>query len=331
MAKIYPAILAFTLALSLVIVLAWLWYERQISAPIVQNNTLLEIAPGDNINSVIASLKKNGIAVNAWCFKLLGSSQNANRFLKIGEYELQDGMNMQQILQVFARGKTKQHAVTFPEGWTFGQILERLAQHPQIKQTLRGDNADIMGKIAPTYSHPEGLFFPDTYFFAKGTPDFTLLKIAYRKMQIVLAELWAKRAPDLPLQNPYQALILASIVEKETAQATERQQIAGVFSRRLQKGMLLQADPTVIYGIGAHYRGNISKQHLKAPNPYNTYTKRGLPPTPIAMPGAAAIYAVLHPDAGKSLYFVAKNQGEGRHIFSATLREHNDAVRRYQK
>lgn len=189
----------------------------------------------------------------------------------------------------------------------------------------------LMQTLGSEYKHPEGLFFPDTYFFEKGTTDIALLKTAYDKMKLVLEQEWKDKEQNLPLETPYQALILASIVEKETGASEERAQIAGVFTRRLQKGMLLQTDPTVIYGMGDSYKGNIRSKDLRQATAYNTYVITGLPPTPIAMPGQQAIHAALHPLKGKSLYFVAKGNGEGTHVFSATLREHNNAVNKYQR
>jgi len=205
-----------------------------------------------------------------------------------------------------------------------------LSENANLTHTL--DNVDdkvMLKRLGSPYKHPEGLFFPETYFFEKNTSDFELLKRAYQKMQQVLQQEWAGREPGLTLESPYQALILASIVEKETGKPSERARIAGVFIRRLRKGMLLQTDPTVIYGMGDRYQGNIRRQDLKQATPYNTYVIKGLPPTPIAMPGREAIHAVMHPAAGNSLYFVAR--GDGGHVFSATLREHVNAVNKYQK
>jgi UPF0755 protein len=252
--------------------------------------------------------------------------------LKAGEYELKVGLTMPQILTLFVEGKSRQYSITFPEGWSFKQIFERIQANQYLEKTLASSDVQtIMTKLDSDYKHPEGLFFPDTYFFDKNASDLSLLKTAYQKMQRILMTEWDGREKDLPLKNAYEALILASIVEKETGAAVERPQIAGVFSRRLKKGMLLQTDPTVIYGMGDRYQGNIRRSDLKRATAYNTYVIQGLPPTPIAMPGKAAINAVLHPKKGKSLYFVAEGNGKGTHVFSETLRAHNNAVNKYQR
>jgi UPF0755 protein len=227
-------------------------------------------------------------------------------------------------------GKVKQHAITFPEGWNFKQIRQELDKNPNVQHTLQNVSFEkIPTKLGISQNHPEGLFFPDTYFFEKHTTDTAILKRAYGKMQLVLAEEWQNRAENLPLTTPYQALILASIVEKETAAPFERAKISGVFTRRLQQNMMLQTDPTVIYGMGDSYQGDIKTADLQNPTPYNTYTFKGLPPTPIAMAGREAIHAALHPDSGESIYFVSK--GNGTHAFSTNLEEHNAAVEMYQK
>jgi len=222
------------------------------------------------------------------------------------------------------------HTVTLVEGWTFRQVLAELERHPDITATLAGKNdREIMALIGSEHEHPEGRFFPDTYFFTKGTTDLAILKRAYRRMQAVLDAQWSSRAKGLPLRTPYDALILASIIEKETGRADERTIIAGVFTRRLGQGMPLQTDPTIIYGMGEAFDGNIRRKDLVANTPYNTYLHAGLPPTPIAMPGAASIYAALHPNDDSSLYFVSR--GDGTHVFSKTVKEHNRAVDLYQR
>jgi UPF0755 protein len=237
---------------------------------------------------------------------------------------------MPEILAVMVEGKSRQYSITFPEGWSFKQILQEIQNNPFISKTLdTQDSQKIMTLLDSDYKHPEGLFFPETYFFNKNTTDLALLKRAYSKMQLVLNQEWNNKEQNLPFENAYQALILASIVEKETGAKSERPQIAGVFIRRLKIGMLLQTDPTVIYGMGESYKGNIRYKDLRQKTPYNTYIIKGMPPTPIAMPGKAAIQAVLHPEKGKSLYFVSR--GDGSHVFSATLREHNNAVNKFQR
>ncbi len=311
----------------------WLWmdYQSSIDDPVVSDEAVyLEIEKGDTFNSIVARLQAKGVAIRPFWFKLLAYRQGVVNKLKAGEYELPPGSTAGQLLQLFVAGKSRQYSITIPEGWTFRQMLELIANDPQITHTLdKLDSAAIMAELAVPEKHPEGLFFPDTYFFEKNTSDLSLLRRAYDKMHNIIAEEWPKRDKGLPLETPYQALILASIVEKETADASERGLIAGVFIRRLQKGMLLQTDPTVIYGMGDGYQGNIRRKDLVAATPYNTYVIKGLPPTPICLPGLAAIRAVLHPQPGSSLYFVAR--GDGRHVFSTTLSEHNRAVDRFQR
>ena len=250
--------------------------------------------------------------------------------LKAGEYQLNPGLTSSELLAVLVSGKAKQYSITFPEGWTFKQIHKEINHNSKIKHTLDklADTA-ILAQLGGNENHPEGLFFPDTYHFDKNTTDISLLQRAYFKMQQTLKEEWENRASDLPLKTPYEALILASIVERETGAPSERQAIAGVFIRRLRKGMLLQTDPTVIYGMGENYKGDIRYKDLKTATPYNTYVIKGLPPTPIAMPGKEAIHAALHPAAGNSIYFVSR--GNGSHVFSATLKDHNHAVNTYQR
>lgn len=323
------------LLLSLCLIAGWLWneYEHVLSAPVILNQAkVVEIKKGDSFKHITEKLIQQGIAVNPLWFKIIAYKDKVSNKLKAGEYVLQPGLTLPDILAVFVKGKTRQYSITFPEGWSFKQMLQAIQSNPNLENTLgSADFETIMAKLGSDYKHPEGLFFPDTYFFDKATTDLALLKIAYGKMQAVLDKEWQQRDKDLPIENAYQALILASIVEKETGAASERAQIAGVFTRRLKKGMLLQTDPTVIYGMGERYKGNIRYKDLRRPTAYNTYVIKGLPPTPIAMPGQQAIHAALHPLSGKSLYFVAKGNGEGRHVFSATLREHNNAVNKYQR
>lgn len=246
-----------------------------------------------------------------------------------GEYLLESGITPLGLLDKLNRGDIVLHQVTFLEGWTFKQVMSALNQEPNVKHLL-ADKSDVerLQMLNLSITHPEGWFFPDTYRFSRGTSDVEILTQAYHAMRKTLSELWASRADNLPYNSEYQALIMASIVEKETGSASERHQIAGVFVRRLQLGMKLQTDPTVIYGMGDAYNGKIGKDHLIAPTLYNTYVISGLPPTPIAIPGRASLEAALHPDSSKALYFVAK--GDGTSVFSETLTEHQRAVARYQ-
>lgn len=318
------------LIISIVIGWGWISYQSMLTEPVVTNKTLIKIEKGDSINKIIIKLHQEKIDVDSTWFKLIAYRKDVSNKLKVGEYELTKGLTIPQILTLFVQGKTHQYSITFPEGWSFKQILQKLSQHPDLKHTLDGmDNQAIMAKLNADKNHPEGLFFPDTYFFAKNASDFSILKLAYNKMQRVLNEEWQHKERNLPLQDAYQALILASIVEKETAVTSERPLIAGVFTQRLKIGMLLQTDPTVIYGMGDSYQGNITRQDLHTPTPYNTYVIKGLPPTPIAMPGKEAIQAALHPAKTENLYFVAR--GNGTHVFSPTLKAHNDAVNQFQR
>ncbi len=311
----------------------WLWMDYQsviVDPVIVGNPIVLEIEKGDSFNSIVDRLQAKGVAIRPVWFKWIAYRQGVINKLKAGEYELPPGSTAGQLLQLFVAGKSRQYSITIPEGRTFRQMLEQIENDPHIEQTLdKLDGAAIMARLSAAEKHPEGLFFPDTYFFDKNTSDLSLLRRAYDKMHNIIDREWVKRDKELPLETPYQALILASIVEKETADAGERELIAGVFIRRLQKGMLLQTDPTVIYGMGDRYQGNIRYKDLATATPYNTYIIEGLPPTPICLPGLAAIRAVLHPQSGSSLYFVAR--GDGTHVFSTTLAEHNRAVNRFQR
>ncbi len=326
------SIVAFTLLMVLGLLLIWGGMHNHLilKKPVIKENTTFEIKKGDSLDTITKRLQSQQIEINAFWFKLFAYRKNLDHAMKMGEYVLLKGSSSADILALFNEGKTRQYSITFPEGWSFKQILQAIKNNPNLQHTLKDDKLnDILGYIGSDKNHPEGLFFPDTYFFEKNTADVDLLKRAHDKMQSVLDEEWRKRDHEIPLENPYQALILASIVEKETAAVEERKQIAGVFTRRLKKGMLLQTDPTVIYGMGDDYHGDISRKDLIDPTPYNTYVNGGLPPTPIAMPGKAAIVAALHPDNGDTLFFVSR--GNGHHAFSTTLAEHEKYVDQYQR
>ncbi len=321
------------LLISIAGIFLWNEYKLALTTPVVIGQAqLIEIDKGDSFRKITKKLLKQNIAIKPKWFKLIAYKDKVSNQLKAGEYELKPGLTMPEILAIFVAGKSRQYSITFPEGWSFKQLLQEMQNNPYLEKTLGTmDFQSIMARLDSSYKHPEGLFFPDTYFFDKNSSDFAILKKAHDKMQLILQAEWDNKEKDLPLENAYQALILASIIEKETGAAVERPQIAGVFTRRLRKGMLLQTDPTVIYGMGDSYKGNIRYKDLRRPTAYNTYVIKGLPPTPIAMPGRDAINAALHPAKGKSLYFVAKGKGAGTHVFSATLREHNNAVNKYQR
>lgn len=251
------------------------------------------------------------------------------RRIQAGEYVLEPGMTPYRMLEKFVRGDVKQYRFTVIPGWTFDEMMMALQNHGAIEQTLKGlSPGQIMAELGYPDQHPEGRFFPDTYQFPRGRTDRELLARAHQRMQTVVAEEWENRTEGLPLDTPYEALILASIVERETGVPEERARIAGVFVERLERGMRLQTDPTVIYGMGDEYDGDIRYRDLREDTPYNTYTRGGLTPTPIAMPSRAAMHATLHPERRGELYFVST--GEGRHVFSETLEEHNEAVVKYQ-
>lgn len=249
--------------------------------------------------------------------------------IQVGEYAFKPGMTPRDILHDISNGKTVQYSFTLIEGWNFRELMQELAKSEHLQHTLQGlNNEQIMEKLGYPDQHPEGRFLPDTYHFPRNTTDLDFLKRAYAATEQYLQEQWENRQPDLPYEKPYDALIMASIVEKETGLASERPAIAGVFVRRLNKRMRLQTDPTVIYGLGEKFDGNLRRRDLVRDTPYNTYRRNGLPPTPIAMPGKDAIWAALHPEDGDALYFVAR--GDGSHEFTSNLKDHNRAVVKYQ-
>ncbi len=287
------------------------------------------LEPGSSVNRLAADLKAVGVLDNERYMRILARWEGQASQLKAGEYLFAAGMSPRDVLSLMVAGKVISHTLTLVEGWTFRQVMDAINQDNALSHTLYGLSDDeIMQRIGHAGEYPEGRFFPDTYHFPRGTTDVSFLQRAYNAMDRFLQFEWERRDAGLPLATPYDALILASIVERETGLSQERPEIAGVFIRRLQKKMRLQTDPTVIYGMGDAFDGNLRRRDLKTKTPYNTYTNHGLPPTPIAMPGADAIIAALHPAAGSTLYFVAR--GDGSHQFSETLAEHRKAVRRYQ-
>jgi len=289
----------------------------------------IKIKPKSSLSSIANQLVEQGVLKQALPFVLLTRVLNKQSTLQAGDYTLNKNINPYQLILSLNHGKATQGSITFIEGKTFKQMREKLAKNEAVKHLTDGmSDIEVMQAVSGKGQHPEGLFFPDTFYFDRGTADIVLLKRAYEIMQTKLEAAWAGRDSGLPYKNSYQALIMASIVEKETGRANERPMIAGVFINRLHVGMRLQTDPTVIYGMGDQYDGNIRKKDLEQDTIYNTYTRDGLPPTPIAMPGAAAIEAALHPESTKALYFVGK--GDGTHEFSNSLAEHNRAVAKYQ-
>jgi UPF0755 protein len=290
---------------------------------------LLDVPAGSTPTGVLNRLEADGVVKDAFWLRLYWRFNLSGQSFHSGEYRMTPGMDAKGLLALWKRGDVVQYSLTLVEGWNFRQVRAALAKQVKLEQTLAGlSDTELMSKLGHANVFPEGRFFPDTYRYVRGMTDVDLLKLAYNRLDDVLAEEWAKRASDVPYSDPYQALIMASLVEKETGVPQERAQIAGVFVKRLQIGMLLQTDPTVIYGLGERYNGKLTRAHLKESNPYNTYVISGLPPTPISLVGREAIRAALNPVSGPSLYFVAR--GDGSHVFSADLDSHNNAVREFQ-
>jgi UPF0755 protein len=327
-----PLILPLVAAAGFVAVMAVKDFAGSAGRPVGNAEPVVfEIARGQGLKDVAFALREAGVIDEPWWFMLLAWEEGLARKLKSGEYEIPPGIDRRRLLALFASGKVRQHAVTLVEGWTFRQMLAALRAQTALKHLVaaESDGAVLMRMLGRPGEEPEGRFFPDTYFFTKGTPDIEILRRAYRKMAEVLAAEWARQAPGLPYRTQDDALIMASIIEKETAQPGEKAEVAGVLVRRLRTGMPLQVDSTVIYGLGERYDGNLRREDLKADTPYNTYLHRGLPPAPIAAPGLASLRAALNPAPGDALYYVAR--GDGGHRFSRTWDEHRQAVDLYQK
>jgi UPF0755 protein len=303
----------------------------QAPLPLAQPESL-EIAPGSSLTTVLAGLQERGIVQPqrlALYLRLYARFTGVSGQIKAGEYALQPGLNPLDLLALMVEGKTRLHELRLTEGWTFSQAVKLMRAHPAIRQTQPQATAEeLMAAIGRAGVHPEGRLFPDTYRFPKGTTDIDFLRRAADAMDKALVQEWEGREADLPYATPEEALTMASIIEKETGAAFERPQIGGVFVRRLRMGMRLQTDPTIIYGLGESFDGNIRRADLLADNPYNSYTRDGLPPSPICLPSRAAINAALHPAPGTAIYFVSK--GDGTHQFSDSLKDHEAAVRRYQ-
>ena len=308
---------------------AWKLYSALEQPLNLATEELLEVPAGSTPTGTFNRLQADGVLEDAFWLRLYWRFNLAGQPLHSGEYRMLPGMTAQGLIGLWQRGEVVQYSLTLVEGWNFRQVRSALSKNDKLEQTLAGlSDSEVMEKLGHGGVFPEGRFFPDTYSFVRGMSDAELLKKAYERLEEVLAKEWSRRAADLPYTQPYQALIMASLVEKETGVPQERGQIAGVFVRRMRTGMMLQTDPTVIYGLGERYNGKLTRSHLREPTPYNTYTNFGLPPTPIAMVGREAINAALNPVAGSSLYFVAR--GDGSHVFSDDLDAHNAAVRDYQ-
>ena len=332
MVKLIRRLLTWSLVAGLLLaaVLAFKLLSFQHGAiPLASGHAVFLIRSGSNIKSISQDLAREKIIDDPWLFILLAKLRGMETRVRAGEYQLEPGLTADELLEKFIQGNAIQYKLTIIEGWSFRQMLAAIAEDPIIESTLQGKtDAEIMALLGQPGQHPEGLFFPDTYRFPKGTSDLDFLRRAYQVMQKHLEREWSQRVPGLPLKSSYEALILASIIEKETGAGFERPLIAGVFIERLKRKMRLQTDPTIIYGLGPDFDGNIRFRDLKKDTPYNTYLRAGLTPTPIALPGIDSIRAALHPATTDALYFVSK--GDGTHQFSATLEEHNAGVSRYQ-
>lgn len=312
------------------LMLAWLGWFAMRPLPIDAYPREFTITPGTSLQGLTKQLEKTGVLHDGLRFQLIGRAMGYASKMQAGTYSISGAITPLQLYDKIVRGDVSQAAVLFVEGWNFRQIRQELARHPKLEHKLADMTAaDLLQALNAEETHPEGLFFPDTYLFDPHSADVEVLRRAYKLQKQKLDAAWRTRAPDLPYKTPYEALIMASIIEKETGAPEERPLIAAVFINRLKIGMRLQTDPTVIYGLGEKFDGNLRKVDLQTDTPYNTYTRAGLPPTPIAMPGEAAIRAALNPAQSSALYFVAS--GNGRHQFSNTLEEHNRAVNRYQR
>lgn len=321
--------IAVVVALLGAVVIGWQFYSLKSKPLALTEPQLFEVKPGASLGQVANGLQARGLISYPRYLTIWGRLRGAAGQLHVGEYRIEPGMTALDLLDRMVKGQVIQYSLTVVEGWTFKQMMEAIRSNSKLQQTLAGlSDGEIMAKLGHPDEHPEGRFYPDTYNFPSGMSDADFLKRAYDAMSARLEQEWSQRGKELPYKSAYEALTMASIIERETAVAAERDEIAGVFVRRLQQGMKLQTDPTVIYGMGDHYDGNIRRSDLLTDTPYNTYTRYGLPPTPIAMPSGEAIHAALHPVEGRSLYFVAR--GDGTHYFSATLAEHEQAVRIYQ-
>lgn len=309
---------------------AWVAHWLDAPLPLASSSVEVSIEPGTPPRQVAQAWVDAGVHVPTWAlFEWFRWSGQARR-IRAGSYELHNGDTPRSLLRKLVQGDETREQVRFIEGWTVRQMRQALAQAPHLKPLSAGwSDEDLMAQLGRPGVPAEGRFFPDTYVYGRGVSDLTVLRRALQQLDRHLAEAWDQRAPDTPLRSADEALTLASIVEKETGRADERARVAGVFVNRLKRGMLLQTDPTVIYGLGERFDGNLRKRDLLADGPYNTYTRPGLPPTPIALPGLASLHAAVRPEATRALYFVAR--GDGSSAFSETLDEHNRAVNRYQR
>ena len=322
--RIRPAIGLLVLSAMAAVYLFWSWNHS-----LQPGMGIYAVKPGMTLRAFARELSSRGVLPESHSFVWLAYLTGHQRDLKSGEYRFRNGMTARELLEQIVAGRVIEYPVVLVEGWTFRQFLDAIEEAPKLTHTLIGlPPRAIMERLGHKGEHPEGRFFPDTYYYSSGQTELAILANAYDKMQKLLQQEWEKRDNNLPFRDAYEALILASIVEKETGRADERRLIAGVFVNRLRHGMRLQTDPTVIYGMGESFDGNLRLKDLRRDTPYNTYTRTGLPPTPVAMPGKESLQAVMHPVINGALFFVSR--GDGSHDFSATLEEHNKAVIKYQ-
>lgn len=330
--KLAALLLGLLAAGILAVAAGYVAFDRWLDRPLAIGEAALtiDVPSGQPFAATARDLAARGVLDHPDWLRAYARLTGADARVKAGEYEIAPGTTPRELLRLLESGAVVRHAVTIVEGWTFRSLRAALERNPYLDNTLAGeDDAAIMALLGEPGTDPEGLFFPDTYLFGKGTADVEILRQSRARMKRELDAAWAARAEGLPITTPYEALILASIVEKETALASERARIAGVFTLRLRRGMRLQTDPTVIYGLGASFDGNLRRADLERDGPYNTYTRPGLPPTPIALPGTGALRAAVNPDERGEIFFVATGLPDGSHEFSRTLAEHEAAVRRY--
>jgi UPF0755 protein len=319
-----------TLVMLGILAAGWVLYFANTPVHLSQSSYAFTLKHGSSLRAIARQFSAEGLFPEPWSFIALAKTLGKEGEIKAGNYQLDREITPLQLLRKITKGDVSQSEIVFIEGWNFSQMRKALDGHPAIKHDTTGlSDGELLNRLGVQEENAEGLFFPDTYYFSNGMSDLSVLKRAYQIMGQRLADAWRERGPNLPYSTPYEALIMASIIEKETGRSGERQMIAAVFINRLRIGMRLQTDPTVIYGLGETFDGNLRRRDLTTDNVYNTYTRSGLPPGPIAMPGGAAIHAALHPGATSALYFVSK--GDGTHQFSRSLAEHNQAVARYQK
>ena len=328
----WRALLATLAVVALTLLGSALYARHWLSQPLPFGTSpvVVEVARGQSLTAVTRGLAARGLLSHPRLLALYGQLTGVDARLHAGEFSIPPGTTPRGLLQLLVSGAVIQHSLTVVEGWTFRELRQALAREPTLEHTTRGLSDDaVMSALGEPGRPPEGLFFPDTYLFGKGTRDVDVLRQSRARMDKELAAAWSGREENLPLKDAYQALILASIIERETAHPDERTRIAGVFIERLRRDMRLQTDPTVIYGLGTDFDGNLRRSDLERDGPYNTYTRPGLPPTPIALPGADSLRAAVQPDERGELFFVATGLGDGRHTFSKTLAQHDAAVRQY--